>query len=712
MSPSTIDYPAAVDARSSTAAVPSIQTPANSVRRRILVVDDNPAIHDDFRKILGNKKTSSEMQAAEAALFGDPIPAEASNDFQIDSAYQGQEALFFVKKSLRDNEPYTLAFVDVRMPPGWDGIETIGYLWEVDPRIQIVLCTAYSDYSWSEIGAKLKHSDRLLILKKPFDIIEINQLVSSLTEKWNLTRKLEAHVGDLEKTVHDRTLEVAESASMIKATLEATADGILAINRGTFTFNRRLLEMWQVPMTLVEKGKADAIFEHIVSHTNSPEFKKKLQTPNYTSSANEFDLIRFEDGRVFECCSYPRVVDGVAAGNVWSFRDISRRIAAEEQLRQAQKMECIGQLAGGVAHDFNNLLTVIHGHGVLLQDCVTEEGAAFLQEIVLAAQRGENLTRQLLTFSRRQVIQPNDIDLSEVVRNMEKMLWRLLGGSIDLRLEYTGEIPAIRADVGMMEQVLMNLAINARDAMNGAGRLTIHLAPAKVDSNYSSKNGRISPGEYVCLQIADTGSGISQQHLPRIFEPFFTTKEVGKGTGLGLATVYGIVKQHKGFIDVESELGKGTTFKLFFPSAGKIAAPAVEENDCSIRGGTETILLVEDEEAVRLLMGRILRDLGYNVLESPSAAQALLLGKETFEHIDLLLTDMVMPGGVSGRELAEILHVERPNLKVIFSSGFSPDLFGKELILNEGSNFLQKPYSPAKLAEAVRTILDHGRVNA
>ena len=704
MYPTTTDFPILTISRSLEAhSAPVFEC---TDRHRILIVDDNPSIHEDFRKILGNKKESADMKAAEAALFGDSTDDVPSFDFQIDSAHQGREALALVEQSVLEKQPYTLAFVDVRMPPGWDGIETIGHLWEVDPRIQIVLCTAYSDYSWTEISAKLKRTDQLLILKKPFDIIEIHQLVSSLTKKWNLARSVEGHVEDLEKTVHDRTVEVAESASMIKATLEATADGILAINKKTFTFNRRLLEMWKVPVSLLEKGTSEEIFKYIVSSIRSVEFRKKLETPNYITPANEFDTIRFDDGRVFECCSYPRIVDGMTAGNVWSFRDISKRIAAEEQLRQAQKMECIGQLAGGVAHDFNNLLTVIHGHGMLLHDYVTVEGADFLQEIILAAQRGENLTRQLLTFSRRQIIQSTNIDLNDVVRNTEKMLWRLLGGSVDLRVEYGNNLPAIRGDVGMMEQILMNLAINARDAMNGVGRLTIHLTSETVGVDRVEKNPAALPGNYVALEMTDTGSGISPQHIPKIFEPFFTTKEAGKGTGLGLATVYGIVKQHKGFIEVRSTVGVGTTFQIFLPSTGKMAKSQNVQSEEPMVGGTEIILLVEDEEAVRLLAARVLRELGYTVVESPSAADALKLPKEVTDDIDLLLTDMVMPGGVGGRDLAKALHVERPDLKIIFSSGFSPDIFGKEMVLNEGFNFLQKPYSPQKLAAMVRSIFD------
>ena len=382
----------------------------------------------------------------------------------------------------------------------------------------------------------------------------------------------------------------------------------------------------------------------------------------------------------------------------------------ESQLRRAQKMESIGQLAAGVAHDFNNLLTVIEGHAEILLSApgLASELGESVQQIGIAAERAANLTRQLLTFSRRQVTQPLPLDLNDVIANVTKMLVRLLGEHIGLEMECAADLPSVYADLGMMEQILVNLAVNARDAMPHGGQLLIRTESNRLDAAMTQRNPEARPGAFACLSLTDTGSGMDAQTLGRIFEPFFTTKEVGKGTGLGLATVYGIVKQHQGWVEVTSQVGRGSTFKVFLPVNEKAARTPVAEpaERNGMRGGHETILVVEDEPALCQLTRRILAGLGYDVLDAASGAAALKVWAVHRDRIDLLLTDMVMPEGVSGNDLAQRCQSERPKLKVIFTSGYSPEMVARDAALQDGSNFLQKPYRPQKLAQVVRDCLD------
>ncbi len=381
----------------------------------------------------------------------------------------------------------------------------------------------------------------------------------------------------------------------------------------------------------------------------------------------------------------------------------------EAQLRQAQKMESVGQLAGGIAHDFNNILTVIQGHTSLLSVAANlpQEAMDSARQIGLAAERAANLTRQLLTFSRRQVIQPKNLDLNEVVNQMTNMLRRLLGEDITLQVNYGPALPLVHADPGMMEQILLNLSVNSRDAMPKGGSLLINTSSVTFDAAHAQQIPNAAPGEYVCLTVKDTGTGIPPKHLPHIFEPFYTTKDVGKGTGLGLATVYGIVQQHRGCIKVDSQIGKETVFQIFLPAIAAKADPASPQPpQPKIRGGHETILIVEDEPPLRVLVRSVLERYGYCVLEAVDGVAALDIWEQNRDQVQLLLTDMVMPQGISGRELAVKLLAEKPALKVIYSSGYSLEVVGADMVLHEGLNFLQKPYHPRKLAQTVRDCLD------
>ena len=374
--------------------------------------------------------------------------------------------------------------------------------------------------------------------------------------------------------------------------------------------------------------------------------------------------------------------------------DVTAQKRLEEQSSQSQKMDAIGALAGELAHDFNNVLTVTHGHALLLlgEKKLSKSGKESAQQIARTAESAAGLTQSLLTFSRRQDMQSRRIDLNQMLNGMTAMLERILGEGVTLQLKCYPQPAVVQADSGMLEQVLLDLAMNARDTMPKGGQLAIDVFPISLGADNLSSHPEGRPGKFICLSVADNGSGIEPDQLRRIFEPFASTKEAGKHAGLGLATVYGIVKQHEGWIEVESEPGNGATFRVYLPAsrdkdddAGKKSAPQ------KVKGGTETILVVEDEEPVRELVCKVLTAYGYNVLEAISGTKAIELWKKSKEKVDLLLTDIVLPDELNGRELAERLRKSRPQLKVIFSSGYSQDIMGKDFTLEKGQVFLQKP---------------------
>jgi len=365
---------------------------------------------------------------------------------------------------------------------------------------------------------------------------------------------------------------------------------------------------------------------------------------------------------------------------------------SEEQLRQAQKMEAVGRLAGGIAHDFNNLLTVITSYGdLLLEDLAPDDSRRDdVDQIRKAAEGAAALTRQLLAFSRQQVLEPKVVDLRAILAGTEKLLRRLIGADVHLATSLAPDLGAVKADPGQLEQIIINLAVNARDAMPGGGRLTIEAANMVVEAR---------PGRYVMLAVSDTGIGMDEQTKARVFEPFFTTKESGKGTGLGLATVYGIVKQAGGFITVDSEPGRGTTFKVYLPRVDEPVAPAIARPaPAEPRRGTETVLVAEDAPSVRLVTRQVLERYGYTVLEAPTGDIALRLAAKHHGPIHLLLTDVVMPG-LSGRQLAGQLSLLRSEMKVLYVSGYADTV-------EPGAAYLQKPFAPEALARRVRDVLD------
>jgi PAS domain S-box-containing protein len=396
------------------------------------------------------------------------------------------------------------------------------------------------------------------------------------------------------------------------------------------------------------------------------------------------------------------VFDGRDAALVVA-RDVTERRELQERLAEAEKMEAVGRLAGGVAHDFNNLLTVISGYAeILRRDPSAREP---LDEIEHAAEQATSLTRQLLAFSRRQVLHPKPLDVNEIVGGMSAMLERIIGDDVKVAVQLEDGIPAVEADRAQIERVVLNLAANARDAMPNGGRLTIETASVVLEESYVATHGDVTPGPHVLLAISDTGTGMSEEVRRRLFEPFFTTKAGGGGTGLGLATVFGVVKQSGGSIFVYSEEGRGTTFKIYLPASDRQVEPAPYADAPVDEHGTETVVVVEDDESVRELVKVMLGGCGYDVLSAPDADAAVDLCGAHPGGVDLLLTDVVMPE-IGGRALAERLTALFPNLRVLFMSGYSDEAVFRHGMIRPGTAFIEKPFTQVALARKVREVLD------
>jgi PAS domain S-box-containing protein len=703
---------------------------------RLLVVDDNPAIHDDIRKILsGRQEVDQAFAEAKNRIFGHPAPIPHPSRFDLDSAYQGEEAETLVQEAARAGQPYSIAFVDVRMPPGWDGIETISHLWAAAPDLQIVLCTAYSDYSWEEIFQKLGKPDSLVILKKPFDNIEVTQIAHALTEKWQLTRHRRLQMQELDRLVEQRTAELKATCERLvreeadRARAEAAARqsearftmafiaspmplAIISIEDGQFvTANRAFQELtgFTERELLGRTPLALGLWsEPLTEPLDQPEarswasFRNKPVNVHTKSDSLREVLLTME---VFE--------DHQAIYQLILAQDMTEMQRLQRQFVQAQKMEAVGQLAAGVAHDFNNILQVIQGYAGMLHEVepLTETGRRHAQRILETTRRAASVVRQLLSFSRKSIIQLGPLRIQMILAAMQEILPRLLPENIVVVIPHPADLPTLLADESLIQQVLMNLAVNARDAMPGGGRLSISAEEVQAEDPEAVCDPGTGPGRYLCLTVADTGSGMSPEVLSRIFEPFFTTKELGKGTGLGLSMVYGIVKQHGGWITVESALHAGTTFKVFLPFELQGAGGALE--DPLLAGpvsGKETILVVEDEPGLREFLVESLGRHGYRTVEAGSGPEALECWARHRGEIDLVVTDLGLPGGMSGHQLAERLRQEDPSAKIIYMSGYTEEVMGHNLSnLQNYRYFLKKPFELSQLLRLVRKALNETR---
>ena len=515
---------------------------------------------------------------------------------------------------------------------------------------------------------------------------------------------------ETEKRLRETEHRLQRSEKNAQALLDATTEAALLIDpSGTILATNAILA------ERLERSIGDLVGAHIYDLFSDP--MADLLRERIGAAMTSQSMVRFQHqdgGRHFDTAIFP-VID--AAGRVADIavysQDVTQQRKLADQLRQAQKMEAIGQLAGGIAHDFNNILQVILGRSSLMEETIagSPELASNLGEIRESAERAAQLTRQLLAFSRRQVLHQEIVDLNAVIENVLQMVRRVIGEPIHLEFFPAEHLKGIEADPGQMEQVLLNLCINARDAMPEGGRLVLETHSVELDDEYCATHPGVLPDAHVELSVSDTGSGMPPEVLEHIYEPFFTTKEVGKGTGLGLATVYGIVKQHRGSIHVYSEPGQGTLFKILFPVAKDAARARVRErskpraNEIHIRGGTETILLAEDDRGVRRLALRALELRGYRVLHAPDGEEALRIFARHAEEISAAILDVVLPG-LTGPALRDALLRIKPSLPILFTTGYSARTERVGSLVEQGHSVLQKPYSPAELARRIREVLD------
>jgi PAS domain S-box-containing protein len=518
---------------------------------------------------------------------------------------------------------------------------------------------------------------------------------------WLLDRERQERLGDWER--------LAESEERYRSLAESATDSIVTFDTGgiiTFantaaatTFGYRPGELVGYPISeLMTERDRDAHLRNL---------SRLKQSGERALTREAFRLVgRHKSGREIPIeLSLTEHTSGGLRRISFIARDLTERQRLEEQLLQAQKMQALDRLAGGIAHDFNNLLMAIGGNAELagLQLDPSHPARSGILEIRRAAERASDLTTKLLAFSRKQAIQMQRLDLNVAVSELGAMLARLISEDIAIEIRLTREPAWVDADPGLVDHVLLNLAINARDAMRGGGRLTLATSIVDFDDKAIARHPDARPGSFVCVRVTDTGTGIDPQHLPSIFEPFFTTKEAGKGTGLGLATTYGVARQHDGWIEVESELGLGATFRVFFPRQEAPELTATPPAPLPIAGGRETILLVEDEPQVSAVIRRVLTSYGYTILTAPDGPSGLAIWEARGHEIDLLITDVVMPGGMTGPEVAASLRRDRPHLRVIFITGYQAD-FDIDLI-GPDSPLLRKPFSLAELARVVEDTL-------
>ena len=583
--------------------------------------------------------------------------------------------------------PIDVAIVDIQLPD-MSGIDVLHGIRRVLPTTEVIFITGHGS-----LGTAIKAIDGLAFayMVKPFEMSHLLMTVEQAVRKQRLAQALL----DSEERYRLVTENIADAVFLLEL------DGRIALG------NRRAEMITGYPRAEL----VDRALTSLLPEAGAQEAEARLSDARAEPDATPFfeiELIRKDGARVLIEVHVTTVLkDGRPVALLAVARDITQRRHLEDQLRQAQKMEGIGRLAAGVAHDFNNLLTAIGGRCYLvLKDLTAENPLRREIEIIQgAAERAAKLTYQLLAFSRKQILEPRVLDLNETVTGIEPLLSRMIREDIEITTALDPDAGRVKADAGQLEQVLLNLAVNASDAMPEGGQLTLATGNVILDEAYARTHSDVQPGPYVMLSVSDTGHGMTAEVQARIFEPFFTTKEMGKGTGLGLATVYGIAKQSGAHITVESEPEKGTVFKLYLPRVGE--APGLAERECPVqvaRRGSETVLLVEDDEALRTLAREILSILGYTVLEATSPSEALRLAGGHPGTIDVLLTDVVMPQ-MNGRQVADHLLVARPDLKVLFMSGYTDGAIVQHGVLEPGTHFLQKPFTPDGLGRKLREVL-------
>jgi PAS domain S-box-containing protein len=649
---------------------------AHAEKRRVLLVDDEPQV----------------LVALEDLL---------SEEFDVLKAQSGEDAL----RVMRGEPEIAVVITDQRMPR-MTGDE---FLTRLDQHAATrILLTGYADLS--AVIRAVNEGKIFAYVTKPWNAEDLWMTVHHAAEHFHLAQELNAERQRLQAKTH-----------LLDSILDCMGEGVVAADREgkVLVFNRRAEKILGKAATdLGPRAWAEKFGLHLPDQ-RTPIAQEQLPMSRILNGESfvELDMFVKNDrvsGTAVAVTATPLTGgDGELVGGISVLRDVTQQRLLEAQLMQAQKMEAIGQLAGGVAHDFNNLLAVIMGYGeLLLGDLAADDPKSNdVSEMLAAAKRGVALTRQLLAFSRQQLIQPTVLDLNTIVEGIEKMLRRIIGEHIRLSTKLSPDLWRFKADASQVEQILLNLTVNARDAMPEGGRLSIATRNAHLDEAAAAAEPGVQPGDYVVLAVTDTGIGMDEQTQKRIFEPFFTTKEVGKGTGLGLSTVYGITRQSGGHVTLRSSLGQGATFEVFFPRT--LGASVEQRDDAAGTHGqraTETVMIVEDDEGVRVVASRILRDQGYTVLEARRASEARRLWEKHGPSVDLLLTDVVMPD-VNGPRLAEELTRDRPDLRVLYMSGY-PGAGGLVGPRGDALTCIEKPFTPTSLTAKVREMLADGALTA
>lgn len=607
------------------------------------------------------------------------------NGYNTSTALTGQSALDLASSF---EKPAAVALIDLSLPD-IDGIELVGRLRQISDLTEVVILTGNASVDSAVRAMREKSYDYLI---KP---VEPEYLLATLGRAGERSERRRAEAGRQDS--EDRLRRIFEHVS--DALFIADDDGEI------HDANPAACALTGLSVEELRSRPLVHVLPEIARLKGG--FGQRAQIPeNGASAGNGSGAPGGPD--------QSRVLDIDAAAFapgvlVYTVRDLTNQARLEEQLAQSQKMDAVGQLAGGIAHDFNNLLTVIMSYGSLLLSDL-EEGdprREDVTEIANAAARASGLTRQLLAFSRKQILDPRLINVNTIVNGVEKLLRRLIGEDIELATTLEADLFSINADPGQLEQVLINLAVNSRDAMPDGGRLHITTANTNLSSEHTGRHFSVPPGEYIMLAVSDTGVGMTREVQQRVFEPFFTTKGQGKGTGLGLSTVYGIVKQSGGDVWIYSEPGKGTTFKVYFPRAieGEAFVGVKEEDSHPAPRGTETILVVEDDSALRALSARVLEANGYTVLLARNGIEALAIASGHKGQIDMVATDVVMPK-MNGRPLVEKLLEGRKGMRVLFMSGYTDDEVMRRGVIDGRTAFLQKPFTPGQFAKKVREVLD------
>ncbi len=801
--------------------------------KRLLVIDDDKSIWKVYSDVLAPGSIPQGVSTRELAsiLQNGAEEIEEQTDYELHFASQGQAGFQLVEQALAANTPFSVVFIDIRMPPGWDGMETATRIRAIDPDLEVVIVTAYTDRSRSEIVRSVGAPEKLLYLKKPFDPEELTQVALSLSVKWQLGRQEKKQRRELQTVLRTtpaaiftvdeaRTITSWNPAaeritgfgadevvgkSCIMERLAPSACPHCYSGEETFplpcpqatdyklritcrdgrqrtivksaspvyddkgNFQQCVESFWDI--TTIEETEAalhasETRFRGLIETTSDWVWEMDAEgrltycspiceviygfTPEellgrdiYSTILHPGDTAAYR-AIIDECIEKGRDYQGVERrsmrkdgtsgfvessgvpvlgenGKVRGFRgidrDISDRKAQEEEKKrlesqylQSQKMEALGTLAGGIAHDLNNILTPIMGYTQLCLARQNDSKAVTdgLRIIEKSGAKAAELIRQILAFSRKQVMVTTNLNLNGLIDNFTKMLKRLIRENVELRLDLANDLWLIDGDTGQVEQILVNLVVNARDAISDSGTILVATGNQTVGDGpiYDVDQNPVRSGDFVVMSVTDNGCGISQEKLQKIFEPFFTTKEAGKGTGIGLSTVYGIARQHGAQIVVESGEGRGTTFFIYFPRATSFRKelPKATEPEV-VEGGNEILLLVEDNDEVRLITKFSLEHYGYTVIDATGGEEALALFKEQQENIDLLLTDVVMPG-FGGRELAAALRKLRPGLPLLFMSGHTFDIDLEKLLPDELADFIQKPFNPGDIARKIRKILN------